>query len=274
MWELDCEESWALRNWCFWTVVLEKTLVSPLDCKEIQPVHSEGDRSWVFIGSTDIEAQTLQYFGHLMRRPEKIHLKRLIWLKDLFEKTLMLGKIEGRRRRANREWDGCHHQLNGREFEQALGLGDGQGGLACCGPWGCKELDTTERLNWTESESEVAQSCPTLWDTVDGSLPSSSVHRIFQARVLEWVAISFSRGSSQPRDRTWVSHIVGRRFTVWATREAYGIYFPDQGSNPGPPALGVWRLATGPPEKSHTPRWLLWVVSDTFEIFLQSRGTT
>ena len=71
-----------------------------------------------------------------------------------------------------------------------------------------------------ESESEVAQSCPTLCNPMDCSLPGFSVHGIFQARVLEWVAISFSRGSSQPRDRTWVFHIVGRRFTLWATREA------------------------------------------------------
>ena len=70
-----------------------------------------------------------------------------------------------------------------------------------------------------ESESEVIQLCPTLWDTVDYSLPGSSIHGIFQARILEWVAISFSRGSSQPRDWTQVSHIIGRHFTVWATRE-------------------------------------------------------
>ena len=85
MWELDCEESWAPKNWCFWTVVLEKALQSPLDCKEIQPVHPKGDQSWVFIGRTDAEAK-LQYFGHLMRRV------------DSLEKTLMLGGIEGRRR--------------------------------------------------------------------------------------------------------------------------------------------------------------------------------
>ena len=83
MWELDCEESWALKNWCFWTVVLEKTLESPLDCREIQPVHPEGDRSWVFM---DAELK-LQYFGHLM------------WRDDLLEKTLILGGIGGRRRR-------------------------------------------------------------------------------------------------------------------------------------------------------------------------------
>ena len=88
MWELDHKESWALKNWCFWTVVLEKT-ESPLDCKEIQTVHPKGDQSWILIGRTDVEAETpiLQYFGHLMR------------IADSLEKTLMLGKIEGRRRR-------------------------------------------------------------------------------------------------------------------------------------------------------------------------------
>ena len=86
MWELDHKESWALKNWCFWTVVLEKTLESPLDCKEIQPVHAKGDQSWVFIGRTGVEAET-PILGHLM------------WRADSLEKTLMLGKIEGRRRR-------------------------------------------------------------------------------------------------------------------------------------------------------------------------------
>ena len=84
MWELDCKESWAMKNWCFWTVVLQKTLESPLDCKEIQPVN-KGNQSWIFIGRTDAEAET-QYFGHLMQRA------------DSLEKTLMLGKTEGRRR--------------------------------------------------------------------------------------------------------------------------------------------------------------------------------
>ena len=86
MWELDCKESWVPKNWCFWTVVLEKTLESPLDCKEIQPVRPKGDQSWVFIGRTDVEAE-IQYSGHLM------------WRADSFEKTMMLGKIESKRRR-------------------------------------------------------------------------------------------------------------------------------------------------------------------------------
>ena len=87
MWEVDYKEGWAPNNWCFWTVVLEKTLESPLDCKEIQPVHPKGNQSWIFIGRTDTEAET-PILGPLMRRS------------DSFEKTLMLGKIEGRRRRA------------------------------------------------------------------------------------------------------------------------------------------------------------------------------
>ena len=105
MWGLDCEESWALKNWCFWTVMLKKTLESPLDCKEIQPVHSKGNQSWIFIGRTVVEAET-QYFGHLM------------WRADSFEKTLMLGKLEGGRRRGLQdEMVGWHHQHNGHEFE-------------------------------------------------------------------------------------------------------------------------------------------------------------
>ena len=102
MWELDCEESWALKNWCFWTVVLEKSLESPLDYKEIQPVHSKGDQSWVFIGRTDVEAET-----------------PILWTPDaknwLLEKTLMLGKIEGGKRRGwqRMRWlDGITNSMN------------------------------------------------------------------------------------------------------------------------------------------------------------------
>ena len=86
MWDLDCEEGWALKNWCFWNVVLEQTLESPLDCKEIQPVHPKGKQSWIFLGRTNVEAET-PTFGPLMQRT------------DSLEKTLMLGKIEGGWRR-------------------------------------------------------------------------------------------------------------------------------------------------------------------------------
>ena len=87
MWELDHKEGWAPKNWCFWTVVLEKTLESPLDCKEIKRVNPKGNKSWIFIGRTDAEVETPILFGQLMQRT------------DSLEKTLMLGKIEGRRRR-------------------------------------------------------------------------------------------------------------------------------------------------------------------------------
>ena len=95
MLELDCEESWAPKNWCFWTVVLEKTLESPLDCKEIQRVHSEGAQSWVFFGRNDAKLK-LQYFGHLM------------WRVDSLEKTLMLGGIGGRRKRGRQRMRWLH----------------------------------------------------------------------------------------------------------------------------------------------------------------------
>ena len=106
MWELDYKEIWVLKNWCFWTVVLEKTLESPLDCKEIKPVHSEGDQSWLLIGRTDAKGLKLQYFGHLMR------------IADSFEKTL-LGKIEDMRRRGRQRirW------LDGITDSMDMGLG-------------------------------------------------------------------------------------------------------------------------------------------------------
>ena len=103
---LDYKESWVPRNWCFWTVVLEKTLESVLNCKEIQPVHSEGDQSWMFIGRTDVKLK-LQYFGHLM------------WRADSFDKPLMLGKIEGRRRRAQQRM----RWLDGITDSMDMGLG-------------------------------------------------------------------------------------------------------------------------------------------------------
>ena len=132
MWELDHKESWALKNWYFWTVVLEKTLECPLHCKEIKPVHPKGISPEYSLEGLMLKLK-LQYFGHLM------------WRTDSLEKTLLLGKIEGRRRSG---WQRMrHHQLDGHEFEQVLGVGDGQGSLACCSPWGRKESDVTEQLN-------------------------------------------------------------------------------------------------------------------------------
>ena len=121
------------------TVVLEKTLESPLDCKEIQPVHPKGDQSWVFIGRTDVEAQT-----PIVWPP---HAKSwLIW------KDSDAGKDWGQEEKGMTEDEmvGWHHQLDGHGFGWTLGVGDGQGGLACCSSWGCKESNTIEWLNRTE----------------------------------------------------------------------------------------------------------------------------
>ena len=136
MWELGYKESWAQKNWCFWTVVLEKTLESPLDCKEIQPVHPKGDQSWVFIGRTDAEAETSNTLATWCK--ELTHWKRP-WC---WERLKARGKED--------EMVGWHHQLSGHGFGWTPGDGDGQGGLVCWDSWGRKELDTTERLNWTE----------------------------------------------------------------------------------------------------------------------------
>ena len=138
IWELDCKEGWTLKNWCFWTVVLEKTLESPLDCKEIKPVHPKGNQPWIFIGRTDAEAET-----------------PVLWSPDvknwLTAKDLDAGKDWRREEKGmtGDEMVGWYHRHKGHEFEQALGVGDGQGSLTCCSPWGCKESDTTERLNCT-----------------------------------------------------------------------------------------------------------------------------
>ena len=138
IWELDYKESWVLKNWCFWTVVLEKTLESPLDCKGIQPVHPKGDRSWVFIGRTDVEAET-----------------PILWPPDvkgwLIWNDLDAGKDwRWEKGTTEDEMVGWHHWLNGHEFRYAPGVGGVQGGLASGSPWGCKESDSTELLNWTE----------------------------------------------------------------------------------------------------------------------------
>ena len=137
MWELDYKESWALRNWCFWTVVLEKTLESPLDCKEIQPVHHKGNQSWVFIGRTDAEAET-----------------PILWPPDV--KSWLIWKDPD----ADKDWRqeekgmtedemvGWHHWFEWHEFEWAPGVDEEQGSLVCCSPWGRK--NPTELSNWIE----------------------------------------------------------------------------------------------------------------------------
>ena len=135
MWELDYKESWALKNWCFWTVGLEKTLESLLDCKEIQPVHPKGNQSWIFIGRANGEAEA-----------------PILWPPDVTKWLIRKDHDAGKDWRQEKgmiedEMVGWHHWL---DYEQAPGVGDGQGGLVCFSSWGRKELDKTERLNWTE----------------------------------------------------------------------------------------------------------------------------
>ena len=142
-------ERWALKNWCFWTVVLE-TFESPLDYKEIKPVNPKGNQSWIFIGRTDAEAET-----------------PILWLPDgknwLIEKDPdAVGKIEGRRRRGQQSMRWLHHQLGGHEFEQTLGVGDGQGSLTCYSPWDRKESDMTEWLKWAERKGRIGIVFPTV----------------------------------------------------------------------------------------------------------------
>ena len=147
MWELNHKKCWALKNWCFRTVVLEKTLEGPLDCKEIKPVNPKGNQPWIFTGKTDTEAEA-----------------PILWPPDV--KSWLTGKDPD----AGKDWRqegkgmtedkmvGWHHQLDGHEFEQARGVGNGQGSLASCSPQGHTESDMTEWLNNNNATLEVIQS--------------------------------------------------------------------------------------------------------------------
>ena len=153
MWELDCEEGWEPKNWCFWTVMLEKTLESPLDFKEFQPVHSEGDQPWDFFWRNDATAET-----------------PVLWPPHV--KSWLIGKHPDARRDWGQEEKGMtedkvagwHHWLDGRESEWTPGVGDGQGGLACCYSWGLKVSDMTEWLNWlTELKPSLQETYMSLY---------------------------------------------------------------------------------------------------------------
>ena len=143
IWELDHKERWATENWCFWIVLLEKTLKSPLDCKEIKPANPKGNQSWIFIGRTDAEAEV-----------------PILW--PLHVKGWLTGKdpdagqdwSQEKKRVTEDEMIGWQHQLNRHEFQQALGV-DGQRSLVCCSPWGHKQSDTSKWLNWIDTFSSV-----------------------------------------------------------------------------------------------------------------------
>ena len=148
-----------LKNWCFWTVMLEKILESPLDCKEIKPFNPKGNQSWIFIGRSDAETEA-----------------PTLWPLDaksqLIRKDPDAGKDWRQEEKGTEDeivvW---HHWLDGHEFEQAQGNGKQQGSLVCCSLWGCKELDTTEQLNNID--------CKHL--RIGGSLPALSKHIHWQA---------------------------------------------------------------------------------------------
>ena len=219
MWELDYEESWELKNLCFWTMVLEKTLEKPLDCKEIQPVHPKGNQSWVFIGRTDVEAET-----PILWPPDEKN-----WLSG---KDPDVGKDWGQEEKGTTEDEmvGWHHRLHGHELCKLRELViDREAwhaaihGVTKSWRWlnDCTELITT-LMKW-KSEKLKCQllSHIRLFATPIELYPAgSSVHGILQASVTLWLAIPFSMGSFRPRVQTWLSRIAGRFFTTWATREA------------------------------------------------------
>ena len=177
MWmrKMDYKESWVPKNWCFWTVVLEKTLESPLDSKEIQPVHPKGNQSWIFIERTDTEAET-----PILGPPDAMNW--LIWKdpdagEDWRQET---GTTKD-------EMVGWHHQLDGHEFEQVPGVSVGQGSLARCNPWYHKESDMTERLNWTERHDQR-----TLWINFRSSnAGNNSVYICFMICI--WQIVSYTK---------------------------------------------------------------------------------
>ena len=208
MWKLDCEEGWVPNNWCFWTVVLEKTLESLLNCKEIQPIHFEGDQPWDFFGRNDAKAET-----------------PVLWLPHV--KSWLIGKdpdagrdwVQEEKGMTEDEMAGWHHRLDGRESEWTLGVGDGQRGLACCNSWGLKQLETTEQLNWTELSLSKTRTAG-FWPPYSPYLPQVGAEdwtfiRLFS---LHWLRKLLARTPSS-------LHLTRQsQFSLLCTADAYCLY--------------------------------------------------
>ena len=157
MWELDHKEGWVPVNWHFWTVVLENRLESPLNSKEIKPVNSKGNQSWIFIAEAEAP---------------------VLWPPNVKNWLILKGPDDVKDWRQEKkgmtenEMVGWHHRLDGPEFEWASGVGDGQRSLACCSPWNCNESDTTEWLNWTEHTQHrrlMVERSDKTWSTGEGN---------------------------------------------------------------------------------------------------------
>ena len=205
MWELDYKESWALKNWYFWTVVLKKTLESPLDCKEIQPVHSLGDQSWVFFGRNDAKTET-----PVLWPP---HAKNWLNGKDPDAGEDLRWEEKGT---MEDEMVGWHHQLNGHGFGWTPGIGDGKGGLACCDHGVAKGWTRLKRLSSSSSSFNISPSneCSGLISfrmdwldllAVQGTLKSLLQHHSSKASILWHSAFFYSPTLTSIHDY-WKEH--------------------------------------------------------------------
>ena len=219
MWELDYKESWTLKNWCFWTVVLEKTLESPLDCK-IKPVHPKGNQPWIFIGKTDAEAEIPILWPPAAKN-------RLIGKDPDAEKDWR----QEEKGTTEDEMAGWHHWLNGHEFEWTPGVDDGQGGLAGCGPWDRKESDMTEWLNWTELSYFGALIKPIL-GFASVSLNTKRIHRA-------WRGVDIEKDSFTKTHSKMTSSTQKAGTTPWGPRSS--------------PILQLLRLWLEPADSRGTP---------------------